>query len=93
VEREWLERPFYRQRRATVGAMGGVHGQWLSRADVRGDVGGSGGVTSLRGHQQGAGKGEGSSGEREFEREASRGGVLRVQGFGAAWAKALLGLG
>jgi hypothetical protein len=44
------------------GGAGGVHGQWVSREDVRGDVGEWGRVTLLRGRQQGAGKGEGSSG-------------------------------
>jgi hypothetical protein len=70
-----------------VSAMGGVHGQWACEGDVSNDVGGR--VTSCTRRQQGAGKGEGSSGERGFEREVSRGAAVRVLGFGAAWAKAL----
>jgi hypothetical protein len=74
--REWLESSFYRRGRQQEGDVGGVHGQWVARVDVRGDVGGWGqGDITLETSAGGVGR----AGREGVEREAPR--VAALVGF------------
>jgi hypothetical protein len=85
--------PFYRARRAREGGAGGVHGQWVARADVRDDVGGWGRGGVMLETSAGGGGERGKDGVERGEvlaRACPSSAWLRVQTIGLFWACGLV---